>query len=139
MQCCIYVKSWKEKKTMINRLILYDTFKVGVGIHVNLAFYTIPSDTLLMLSSALVPLLNGENAVNFTMDWNLLRSVTHCSTWLCNIDTSSNSLTLNRAYPEACSYRIKSICAWKRKHGRVCKQLIINTQYKHSSNRNNNI
>jgi hypothetical protein len=65
---------------MLNRLILYDTFKVGVGIHVNLALNTIPSDILLMLSNALVPLLNGENADNFMMDWNLLRSVTHFST-----------------------------------------------------------
>ena len=62
-----------------------------------------PSETELMLSRAWAADLNGENATNFTTPLKRLRLVTDSSTWGRKEPTSSNSLTLNRPYPAACS------------------------------------
>ena len=68
-----------------------------------------PSDILLILSRALVPVLKGANAASFTIELNLDKSLVPASTSGNNIPISSNSLTRNKEYPHACSKRICNI------------------------------
>lgn len=62
-----------------------------------------PSDMLFIFSKADAAVLKGLNAFISTTWLNLFRSGTELSTCGKSIPTSSNSLTLKRPYPAACS------------------------------------
>ena len=74
-----------------------------------------PSEIQLMFSNALVPDLKGENATSFTSLPKRAKSVTDSWTSGNKTPTSSCAITLNIAYPAACSnstYRTYRVVEW---------------------------
>ena len=64
---------------------------------------TAPSETELMLVRAARADAKGEKATRFTTELKAETSNTEASTSASRADVSSNSLTRNSAYPDACS------------------------------------